>query len=81
VAGGVDDVHGRAGERERHDRGADGDAAAALERERVGLGGPRVHRAEVVDDPGVVQEAFGQGRLAGVNVRQDPQVERACGHA
>ena len=42
VAGGVDDVDGQVAERERDDRGTDGDAAAALQREGVGLGGPGV---------------------------------------
>ena len=39
----------RSSERERHDRGLDRDAATALEREAVGLGGAGVDRPRLVD--------------------------------
>ena len=83
VARGVDEVdlhrpaRGRQGH--RRDRGADGDAAAALD--RVGVGGrvAVVDATEVPGRPGLVEESFGEGGLAGVYVRQDPQVERGHG--
>ena len=81
VAGGVDDVDGQVAERERHDRGADGDAAAPLEGEGVGLGGAGVDRPRGVDDSGEVQEPLGERGLTGVDVRQDAEVELTCGHA
>ena len=81
VAGGVDDVDGHVAERERDDGGPDGDAAAALEREGVGLGGPGVDRPGAVDDSGEMQEPLGQCGLTGVDMGQDAEVERTCGHA
>ena len=80
VAGGVDEVDGEvasaAAQRERGDRRADGDAAASLEVERVGAGRPRVDAADGVGDARLVEEAFGQAGLAGINMRDDPEVER-----
>ena len=81
VPGGVDDVDDEVAERERHDRGLDRDAAPALEREAVGAGGAGVDRAGLVDHPGEVQQALGEGGLTGVDVGEDAQVERAWRHA
>ena len=81
VAGGVDDVDGQVAERERDDGGTDGDAASALERQGVGLGGPGVDGSGVVDDSREVEEPLGQCGLTGVDMRQDAEVERTCGHA
>ena len=85
VARGVDDVDRGALERERHDRGLDGDAAAALERQAVGAGGAEIDRPRHVDDSCQVQEPLGQRGLTGVDVGEDPQVQRAmrrtCAHA
>ena len=46
VAGGVDEVDGRAVDLEGHHRRADGDAPAPFERHRVGVGGAGVHAAD-----------------------------------
>ena len=75
------DVDRRVVERERHDRGLDGDAATPFQGQRVGLGGAGVDRARFVDDPGEMQETFGEGGLTGVDVGQDAQIERTCVHA
>ena len=77
VARGVDEVDGRAVDLEGHHRGADGDAPAPFERHRVGVGGAGVHAAGLREHACLDEQAFGQGRLAGVNMRQDPQGERA----
>ena len=77
VAGGVDEVDGRAVDLEGHHRRADGDAPAPFERHRVGVGGAGVHAAGLREHACFDEQAFGQGRLAGVNMRQDPQGERA----
>jgi hypothetical protein len=36
-----------------------------------------VHLADLVDHAGVEQDALGQGRLAGVNVRTNPDIPGA----
>jgi hypothetical protein len=51
-------------------------AASALQDQGVGLGVTVVNAADVVDDPSRVQQPFGERGLTGVDVRQDPQVER-----
>ena len=79
VAGGVDDVDRDrvagnvfpvAGDR----RGDDRDSALAFLFEVVGGGGPFVHVAHPMDLAGVVEDAFGGGGLAGVDVRDDADV-------
>ena len=75
VPRGVDEVDQHTLGLEGRNRGPDGDAALALERHGVGLGGAGVDRADVVDHTRVVEQAFGQGGLTGVDVRQDPEVE------
>ncbi|MGC4110666.1 MAG: hypothetical protein QM747_09630 [Nocardioides sp.] len=81
VAGGVDDVDREVAEWEGHHGGLDGDAAPALDRERVGAGGAGVDGPRCVDDSREVQEALGESGLTGVDVGQDAQVELTCAHA
>ena len=69
-------VHDRAVDLEGDHRGLDRDAAPALQGQGVGLGVAVVNAADVVDDPSRVQQPFGERGLTGVDVRQDPQVER-----
>ena len=76
VPGRVDQVDGHAVDHEGHDRGLDRDPPAPLEGERVGLRRAVVDAPDLVDDPGRVEQPFGEGGLTGVDVRQDPQVER-----
>jgi hypothetical protein len=76
VTGRVDQVDRHVVDEERHDGGSDGDAALAFERERVGLGVAVVDAADLVDDAGGVEQPLGQARLPGVNMRQDPKVQR-----
>jgi hypothetical protein len=77
VAGRVDQVDGDAVEHQRHHRGLDGDAALALQRQRVGLGAAVVDAADLADDTGGVEQPLGQGGLTGVYMCQDSQVQRA----
>jgi hypothetical protein len=74
---GVDQVDRGAAQRERHHRRFDRDAAAALQVERVGAGAARVHAAELVDDPGGIQQPLGEAGLTGVDVRQNAEIERS----
>ena len=76
VAGCVDDVHGQVANGEGDDCGSDRDAALTFERQRVGLRRSLVDAAESVDRAGRVEQPFGEGRLTGVYMRQDPQVQR-----
>ncbi len=79
VAGRVDEVDREVADEERGDRGPDGDAAFALEVERVGLGGAGVDAADVVDRAGGEEESLGEGGLTGVDVGEDAEIERAHG--
>ena len=81
VAGGVDQVDREVPECERDHGGLDGDAALPLEVEEVGAGAAVVHAADLVDDAGEEQEAFGEAGLTGVDVRQDAEVEGAQGRS
>src|SRR5580692_612964 len=76
MAGCVDQADGQVLDGERDDRGLDRDAALALEGQRVGLGAAVIDAADPVDDTRGVQEPLGQACLAGVNMRQDSQVQR-----
>ena len=71
VSGRVDQVDGDVADRERDDRGLDRDAALAFQRERVRLRAACVDAADLVDDPGGVQQPLGQAGLTGVDVRQN----------
>jgi hypothetical protein len=73
----VDQVDRDPVDRERGDGGLDGDPALPLQRQGVGLRAARVDAADRVDGPGGVQQPLGQAGLSGVNMRQDPQVQRA----
>ena len=75
VTGGVDEVDREVAEREGDDGGADGDAAASLQLERVGLGGAVVDAPERVGHPGGEQQPLGERGLTGVDVRQDSEVQ------
>jgi hypothetical protein len=76
VAGRVDQVDGDAVDDEGDDRGLDGDATGPLQRQGVGLGTAVIDAADLVDDAGRVQQPFGQARLTGVDMRQNPEVQR-----
>ena len=56
--------------------GGDGDAALALLLHPVGHGGAFMHLADLVDHAGVEEDALGERRLAGVDVRGDADVAR-----
>ena len=75
VAGGVEQVEHPVAILERHHRGADGDAALALDAHPVGAGLAAVALGAdltgELDGAAEQQELFGQGRLAGVGVRDD----------
>ena len=71
-----DGTAGRA-ELEGDHRCTDGDPALPFEVEGVGLSAALIDGAELVDDPGGVEEPLGQARLAGVNMRDDAQVQAA----
>ena len=77
VAGRVDQVDRDVADDERHDGGLDRDAALPFQRERVGLGAAVIDAADLVDDTGGVEQPLGQAGLTGVDMRQDPQVQRA----
>ena len=58
---------------------ADGDAAFALELERIGLGGSRVDGADALDGAGGEEKSLGEGGLTRVDVGEDAEIERAHG--
>ena len=79
--GRVDDVDAVLGQRQVHAlpeagrRGrGDRDAALLLLLHPVHGGGAVVHLADLVVDAGVVQDALGRRRLAGVDVREIPML-------
>ena len=84
VARRVDDVDAVALPLTRGGSGGDGDAALLLLLHPVHHGRALVHLADLVGPAGVVEDALGRRRLAGVDVRHDPDVasvlerERAC---
>ena len=62
---------------ERGNRGLDRDAALALEREGVGLGGALVDAADPLDRAAEVEQTLGEGGLTGVDVGEDAEVQGA----
>jgi hypothetical protein len=74
VPRGVDQVEPVAGPVAADGRGEDGDATVALLGVEVGDGRARVHLAALVRGAGDVQDPFGQGGLAGIDVRQDAEI-------
>ena len=81
VARSVDQIDGDVSDRERHNGGLDSDAPPTLQRQRVRPGGAVVDAAELFDRTGRVEQPFGERRLTGVYMRQDPQVQRLARHA
>ena len=77
VPGRVDQVDRDVADDERHHGGLDRDAALPLQRQRIGLGAARIDAADLVDDTGGMQQPLGQAGLAGVNMRQNPQIQRS----
>jgi len=75
MAGRVDQVDRSFADGERNHRSADRDAACALQRQSVRLRIAGIHAAHRVDDARLEEQAFGEGRLTGVDVRQYPQVQ------
>jgi hypothetical protein len=66
-----------AGDGERGDRRADGDAAGPLECERVGHGVAVVDPPDGIDRAGGVEQPLGQARLTGVDMGENPEIEHA----
>ena len=60
--------------------GCDGDAALALLFHPVGRGRTVVHLADLVDHAGVEKNPLGEGRLARVDVRRNPDITGAFEH-
>jgi len=77
VTGRVDQVDRRVGDPERDDGRLDGDAALALEGQRIGLGVAGVDAADLADDARGVQQPLGEAGLTGVDVGQDAEIYRA----
>ena len=77
VPGRVDQVDRDVADDERHHGGLDRDAALPLQGQRIGLGAARIDAADLVDDTGGVQQPLGQAGLAGINMGQNPQVQRS----
>jgi hypothetical protein len=74
VPGRIDDVDTKIAPEGRRRRGRDRDAALLLLRHPVHHGGALVHLAHLVGAAGVVEDPLGRRRLAGVDVRHDPDV-------
>jgi hypothetical protein len=74
VTGGVDDVDPVVAPLTGGGGGGDRDAALTLLLHPVHRGGAFVHLAHAVDAPGIEEDALGQGGLAGVDMRHDPDV-------
>lgn len=74
VAGGVDEVDPVTVPGAAHGRGEDGDPTVALLGVEVGDGRPLVHLAPLVGGAGDVEDPFGDGGLAGVDMGEDAQV-------
>jgi hypothetical protein len=77
VAGRVDQVDRDVVDDERHDGRLDRNAALPFQRQGIGLGAARIDAADLVDDTGGIEQPLGQARLTGVDMRQNPQVQRS----
>src|SRR5487761_244851 len=81
VAGRVNDIDAIVGAKAlpggRGGGGSDSDAALALLLHPIHRGRAFVDAADFVRDAGIEEDAFGRGRLAGVNVRHDPEIAHA----
>jgi len=73
--GRVHEVDVEIAEDERRHCGADGDPAPTLQHHRVGAGRARVDAPGGADNARLEQQALGQAGLAGVNMRDDPDIE------
>ena len=78
VSGRIDDVDAMIAPERGRRRGRDGDAALLLLGHPVHRGRALMHLADLVDLLGVEEDALGDGRLAGVDMRDDADVPRAC---
>ncbi len=74
VAGRIDQIDGAVTPSERDARTVDGDAPVLLFGIVVGVGGAGVHLAQTMLGAGVIKEMIGRGRLAGVDVGDDPDI-------
>ena len=74
VPGRIDDVDAKIAPERRRGGGGDRDPALLLLRHPVHDGAALVHLAHLVGAAGVVEDALGRRRLAGVDVRHDPDV-------
>ena len=74
VPGGVDDVDLVAVPEAGGGGGGDGDTPLLLLLHPVHRGGAVVHLTDLVADTGVVEDALGRRRLAGIDVRHDADV-------
>ena len=74
MARGVDEVDCHVLVPETDAGGFDGNATAALHRQRVRVGGAGVHAALDADSAGVGQELLGQCGLAGIDMGEDTDI-------
>src|SRR5487761_12037 len=81
VAGRVNDIDAIVGAKAlpggRGGGGSDSDAALAPPLHPIHRGRAFVDAADLVRDAGIEEDAFGRGRLTGVNVRHDPEIAHA----
>jgi hypothetical protein len=73
-------VDGDIADHERHHRGLEGDAAPTFEVEEVCVAGAVVDAAELVDDARGMEQTLRQAGLTGVDMGQDPEVQRSHAH-
>ena len=76
VPGRVDQIDGHVLDLERHDGGSHRDAALSLDGKSVGLGVSPLDTSQMVYCARLVEQALGQAGLTGVNMSQDPKVQR-----
>ncbi len=76
VAGRIDEVDRDVVNDERHHGGLDRDPPLPLKREEVGMGAARINAADLGDDAGGMEQALRQAGLTGVDMGDDPKVQR-----